>query len=116
LSPLQQTQRLNDAEIARLHAAVCAVLQEWTQRLRDETAGRFPERVTALRSGMAVHGRHGQPCLECATPIQRIRYAEHETNYCPRCQTEGRMLADRALSRLLKADWPRTLDEWEQSR
>lgn len=116
LSPLRQTQRLDDAEIARLYDATRAVLQEWTARLREAAAGGFPEKVTAFRAGMAAHGRHGQPCPDCATLIQRIRYAEHETNYCPRCQTEGRLLADRALSRLLKDDWPRTIDEWEQGR
>ena len=94
--------------------AVQAVLQEWTQRLRAETGEGFPEKVTAFREGMAVHGRYRQPCPTCGTPVQRIRYAENETNYCPSCQTEGRLLADRGLSRLLKEDWPRSLEELDQ--
>ena len=91
-----------------------AVLQEWTQRLRAETGEGFPEKVTAFREGMAVHGRYRQPCPTCGTPVQRIRYAENETNYCPSCQTEGRLLADRGLSRLLKEDWPRSLEELDE--
>jgi formamidopyrimidine-DNA glycosylase len=114
LSPLKLTGRLSDEETARLHAAVQAVLQEWTQRLRVETGEGFPEKVTAFRDGMAVHGRYRQPCPTCGTPVQRIRYAENETNYCPSCQTEGRLLADRGLSRLLKEDWPRSLEELDE--
>jgi formamidopyrimidine-DNA glycosylase len=111
LSPLKLTGRLNDDEAARIHEATRAVLLEWTERLRREAGQEFPEKVTAFRDGMAVHGRYRQPCPACGTPIQRIRYAENETNYCPVCQTEGRLLADRALSRLLREDWPRSLDE-----
>ena len=113
LSPVKSTRRLNDAEISRLFEATRLTLSEWTERLRREAAGRFPEKVTAFRPGMAVHGRYRKPCPECGSPVQRIVHAENETNYCARCQTGGRMLADRALSRLLKADWPRTLEEWE---
>ena len=113
LSPVKLTRRLNDAEITRLFEATRTTLSQWTDRLRSEAAGRFPEKVTAFRPGMAVHGRYREPCPECGAPVQRIVHAENETNYCARCQTEGRMLADRALSRLLKADWPRTLEEWE---
>ncbi len=116
LSPLKRTTQLGDEEAARLHAATRATLLEWTERLRRETGEGFPEKVTAFREGMAVHGRHRQPCPDCGTPIQRIVYAENETNYCPRCQTQGRLLADRALSRLLKADWPRTIEELEERR
>ena len=114
LSPLKLTGRLSDEETARLYAAVQAVLQEWTERLRVETGEGFPEKVTAFREGMAVHGRYRQPCPTCSTPVQRIRYAENETNYCPSCQTEGRLLADRGLSRLLKEDWPRSLEELDE--
>ena len=114
LSPLRLTGRLTDEEIARLYAATRAVLTEWTERLRRETGEGFPEKVTAFREGMAVHGRYGQPCPACGTRVQRIRYAENETNYCPSCQTEGRLLADRGLSRLLKEDWPRSLDELDE--
>jgi formamidopyrimidine-DNA glycosylase len=114
LSPLKLTGRLSDEEATRLYLAVQTVLQEWTQRLRAETGEGFPEKVTAFRGGMAVHGRYRQPCPTCGTPVQRIRYAENETNYCPSCQTEGRLLADRALSRLLKQDWPRSLDELDE--
>ena len=114
LSPLRLTARLTDEETARLHAATRAVLAEWTERLRRETGEGFPEKVTAFRQGMAVHGRYRQPCPSCGTPVQRIRYAENETNYCPACQTEGRLLADRGLSRLLKADWPRSLEEMDE--
>ncbi len=113
LSPLAHTARLEPAEVERLHAATRATLSEWIGRLRNETAAAFPEKVTAFRPGMAVHGRYRQPCPECGAPVQRIVYAENETNYCARCQTGGRLLADRALSRLLKADWPRTLEELE---
>ncbi len=113
LSPLATTRRLDPASVERLYAAARAVLTEWTERLRRETAGEFPRKVTAFRPGMAVHGRYGKPCPVCGTTVQRIRYAENETNYCPRCQTGGRMLADRALSRLLRKDWPRSIDELE---
>jgi formamidopyrimidine-DNA glycosylase len=116
LSPLQLTGRLSDEEVARLHQATVAVLTEWTDRLRATTGAGFPEKVTAFREGMAVHGRYGQPCPVCAGPVQRIRYAENETNYCPACQTGGRLLADRGLSRLLKEDWPRSLEELEERR
>jgi formamidopyrimidine-DNA glycosylase len=116
LSPLQLTRRLGEEEIARLFQATVAVLTEWTDRLRRETGDGFPEKVTAFRSGMAVHGRYGQPCPVCGGPVQRIRYAENETNYCPACQTGGRLLADRGLSRLLKEDWPRSLEELEERR
>jgi formamidopyrimidine-DNA glycosylase len=116
LSPLQLTGRLADEEVARLHDATVAVLTEWTARLRRETGDGFPEKVTAFRSGMAVHGRYGEPCPRCGAPVQRIRYADNETNYCPACQTGGRLLADRGLSRLLKQDWPRSLEELEERR
>jgi formamidopyrimidine-DNA glycosylase len=114
LSPLQLTSRLDDDGYARLHRATIAVLDEWTGRFRAEVGDGFPEEVTAFREGMAVHGRHGKPCPECGAPVQRIRYASNETNYCARCQTEGRLLADRALSRLLKGDWPRSLEELDE--
>jgi formamidopyrimidine-DNA glycosylase len=116
LSPLQLTGRLSDDEIARLHEATVAVLTEWTDRLRKEAGDGFPEKVTAFRSGMAVHGRYGEACPRCGGPVQRIRYADNETNYCPACQTGGRLLADRGLSRLLKQDWPRSLEELEERR
>jgi formamidopyrimidine-DNA glycosylase len=111
LSPMALTGRMDDGEVARLHAATVATLTDWTGRLRREMADGFPEKVTAFREGMAVHGRFGKPCPECGTEVQRIVYAENECNYCPRCQTGGRLLADRALSRLLKDDWPRSIDE-----
>jgi formamidopyrimidine-DNA glycosylase len=113
LSPLALTSKLDAGSMQRLYDAVRAVLAEWTERLRRESAGNFPEGVTAFRPGMAVHGRFGQPCPVCGTAVQRIRYAENETNYCPRCQTGGRILADRSLSRLLKDDWPRNIEELE---
>jgi formamidopyrimidine-DNA glycosylase len=113
LSPLRLTSRLSDEDAVRLYDATRSVLAEWTERLRRETGQGFPEKVTAFRDGMAVHGRFRQPCPDCGTPIQRIRYAENETNYCPVCQTEGRLLADRGLSRLLREDWPRSLEELE---
>ncbi len=116
LSPVAQTQRLTLAEWERLFAATRAVLQTWTDRLRDETNGGFPEKVTAFRADMAVHGRFGKPCPACGEPVQRIRYADNETNYCARCQNAGRLLADRSLSRLLKADAPKTLEELEALR
>ncbi|TMH67134.1 MAG: formamidopyrimidine-DNA glycosylase, partial [Betaproteobacteria bacterium] len=111
LSPLVLTQKLSPEEIARLHRAACAVLDEWTVRLRAEAGEDFPTRVTAFRPEMAVHGKFGQPCPVCGASVQRIVYAENETNYCPRCQTGGAILADRALSRLLKSSWPRSIDE-----
>ncbi len=114
LSPLRLTSRLSAEEAARLYDATRSVLVQWTDRLRQEAGERFPEKVTAFRDGMAVHGRFRQPCPACGTPIQRIRYAENETNYCPVCQTEGRLLADRGLSRLLREDWPRSLEELEE--
>jgi formamidopyrimidine-DNA glycosylase len=113
LSPMKQTKQLDDDEWQRLYDGTQAVLTEWIERLRAEAAVGFPENVTAFRKEMAVHGRYGLPCPVCGTAIQRIRYAENETNYCPRCQTEGKLLADRALSRLLKDDWPRTIEAWE---
>ena len=116
LSPLAQTRKLEQAQIARLFDATRATLTEWTARLKAEAGDKFPEGVTAFRPEMAVHGRFKQPCPDCGTPVQRIRYAENETNYCPRCQTEDRVLADRALSRLLKDDWPRTVEELERQR
>jgi formamidopyrimidine-DNA glycosylase len=116
LSPLAMTLRLSDEEIARLHAAVRSTLEAWTERLRRETGTGFPEKVTAFREGMAVHGRFREPCPACGSPVQRIVYAENETNYCARCQTGGKLLADRALSRLLKDDWPRTIEELERLR
>ncbi len=111
LSPVKLTQRLSDEEIERLYLACRDTLVEWIERLRRGANGRFPERVTAFHAGMAVHGRYRQPCPVCGAPVQRIVYADNEVNYCARCQTEGRLLADRALSRLLKEDWPRTLPE-----
>jgi formamidopyrimidine-DNA glycosylase len=111
LSPLAQTQKLSPDETRRLFGAVRDVLTEWTDRLREQAGEKFPEKVTAFRPEMAVHGRFGKPCPVCGAPVQRIRYASNETNYCPRCQTGGRILADRSLSRLLKNDWPRSLDE-----
>jgi formamidopyrimidine-DNA glycosylase len=114
LSPLAMTHKLGDEQIARLYQATRSTLGDWTERLRAAGGAAFPEGVTAFRPGMAVHGRYRQPCPACGTPVQRIRYADNETNYCPRCQTEDRVLADRALSRLLKDDWPRTVDELER--
>ncbi|HTK46587.1 MAG TPA: DNA-formamidopyrimidine glycosylase family protein [Gemmatimonadaceae bacterium] len=113
LSPLRLTSRLSEEEVTRLHEATRATLAEWTDRLRADTGDGFPETVTAFREGMAVHGRYREPCPDCGTAVQRIRYRDNETNYCPRCQTEGRLLADRALSRLLHEDWPKTIDELE---
>src|SRR2546423_5778174 len=111
LSPIAQTHKLNPGEVARLYAAARSVLLEWTDRLRQEAGSQFPVKVTAFRPQMAVHGRFGQPCPDCGAPVQRIVYAENETNYCARCQTSGTILADRALSRLLKSSWPRSIDE-----
>jgi formamidopyrimidine-DNA glycosylase len=113
LSPFQLSTRLSDNEMARLHAATQRTLREWIDRLREEADGDFPEKVTAFRKEMAVHGRYKEPCPVCGSPVQRIRYAANEANYCATCQTGGRVLADRSLSRLLKADWPRSLEEWE---
>ena len=113
LSPVALTQKLTPEAIRRLYEATREVMTEWTGRLREEARESFPEKVTAFRPEMAVHGRFGKPCPVCGTTVQRIRYAENETNYCPRCQTEGRILADRSLSRLLKDDWPRTVEELE---
>lgn len=113
LSPVALTQRLSAEEIERLYEAVRETLLFWVERLRAEAGGRFPEKVTAFREGMAVHGRYGQPCPRCGAKIQRIRYASNETNYCVACQTNGKLLADRGLSRLLREDWPRTLEELE---
>ena len=116
LSPLALTNRLRREEIARLLKATKKTLIDWTQRLREEAGDDFPEKVTAFRDGMAVHGRFGQPCPTCGSTVQRIVYAENETNYCPRCQTEGKVLANRSLSRLLKEDWPRTIEELEEKK
>lgn len=116
LSPMIQTRQLDDDEWRRLYEAVRAVLTEWIERLRAEAARAFPEKVTAFRKEMAVHGKFGEPCPVCGTAVQRIRYADNETNYCPRCQTGGKLLADRALSRLLKDDWPRTIEALENSK
>ena len=114
LSPVKLTRALSDDETKRLYEATRATLADWIERLRREAGGEFPEGVTAFRPAMAVHGRFRQPCPDCGAPVQRIVYAENETNYCPRCQTGDRLLADRGLSRLLKQDWPRTLDELER--
>jgi formamidopyrimidine-DNA glycosylase len=111
LSPLQLSRNLREEEVGRLHDATRSVLRGWIDRLREEAAGGFPEKVTAFREGMAVHGRFGQPCPACGAPVQRIVYSENEANYCARCQTGGRLLADRALSRLLREDWPKRLEE-----
>jgi formamidopyrimidine-DNA glycosylase len=111
LSPMLLTSRITDEQVASLHAAIRATLESWIAKLRAETGNAFPETVTAFHDGMAVHGRFGKPCPVCSSPVQRIRYADNETNYCARCQTGGRLLADRAMSRLLKTDWPRSLDD-----
>ena len=113
LSPMQLTHNLTDEEAERLYTAVRATLIQWTDRLRSEAGGKFPEKVTAFRKAMAVHGKYKQPCPRCGHAVQRIRYASNEANYCPYCQTSGRLLADRALSRLLRKDWPRTPEELE---
>jgi len=114
LSPLKLTQRLDDEEVARLFEATKASLQEWTERLRQDLKDGFPTKVTAFREEMAVHGKYREPCPVCGGKVQRIAYAENETNYCPTCQNEGRLLKDRSLSRLLKDDWPKTVDELER--
>jgi formamidopyrimidine-DNA glycosylase len=116
LSPVRLTSQLETHEIEALFQATRGTLTDWIERLRRENGQRFPERVTAFRDGMAVHGRYGHPCPVCGAPIQRIIYAENETNYCATCQTGGRLLADRSLSRLLRADWPKTLEEMEKRR
>jgi formamidopyrimidine-DNA glycosylase len=116
LSPFKQTQTLTEEDVRALFEATRVTLTEWTRRLREETGESFPEKVTAFREGMAVHGRYGKPCPECGAPVQRIVYAANEANYCANCQTGGRLLADRSLSRLLREDWPRTLDELERRR
>ena len=116
LSPFKQTSTMTDDEVRRLYEAVRLTLQEWTGRLRREAGDAFPEKVTAFRGGMAVHGRYGKPCPDCGAPVQRIVYAANEANYCANCQTGGRLLADRSLSRLLREDWPRTLEELERRR
>ena len=116
LSPMRMTDALSGEELARLFAATQATLEEWRDALIAETGDGFPERVTAFRPGMRVHGRYGEPCPICGTAVQRIRYAANEANYCPACQTGGRLLADRGLSRLLKADWPRSLEELERHK
>jgi len=116
LSPVKLTQSLTDDEIERLFDAVRDVLRDWTARLQRETGDAFPEKVTAFRPGMAVHGRYGKPCPRCGAPVQRIVYARNEANYCAACQTGGRLLADRALSRLLREDWPKTLEELERAK
>ncbi len=116
LSPVKLTAQLTDDEIARLFAATNETLTDWIARLRTDAGDEFPEGVTAFRDGMAVHGRYGKPCPVCGTPVQRIAYADNETNYCPTCQTGGRLLADRSLSRLFRRDWPRTLGELEERR
>lgn len=114
LSPVRLTSQLDDAELARLYSATRATLEDWIERTRAEVGDGFPEKVSAFRAGMAVHGRYGEPCPVCATKVQRIRFAENEVNYCPRCQTGGKLLADRGLSRLLKGDWPKSIDELEE--
>jgi formamidopyrimidine-DNA glycosylase len=116
MSPVKLTRTLDEGDVQRLFAATREVLQEWTDRLRADTADGFPEKVTAFRKDMAVHGKYNQPCPVCGTLVQRIVHAENESNYCPSCQTGGKLLADRALSRLLKQDWPRTIEELEARR
>jgi formamidopyrimidine-DNA glycosylase len=111
LSPVKLTQKLSEEEIKRLHQSTRDALTEWVDRLRREVGDNFPEKVTAFRKDMAVHGRYKEPCPRCGSKVQRIRYATNETNYCPNCQTGGKLLADRALSRLLREDWPRSAEE-----
>jgi formamidopyrimidine-DNA glycosylase len=114
LSPLQLTSKMTDEQVARLHDAVQSTMTDWIARLRAETGEKFPEKVTAFRPEMAVHGKFREPCPVCGTPVQRIRYADNETDYCPECQTGGKLLADRGLSRLLKKDWPKSIDEMDE--
>jgi formamidopyrimidine-DNA glycosylase len=116
LSPVALTHRLTQDEISRLFEATRETLSGWTNRLREKARGKFPEKVTAFHEEMAVHGRFGKPCSRCGAKVQRIRYADNETNYCPTCQTNGKLLADRSLSRLLRQDWPRSLEEMEERR
>jgi formamidopyrimidine-DNA glycosylase len=116
LSPVSRTQSLSEEAWRSLHDAMVSVLTEWRTRLRHEVGDGFPEKVTAFHDEMAVHGKYGKPCPVCATAVQRIRYAANELNYCPRCQTGGKLLADRSLSRLLKGDWPKTIEELENLR
>ena len=116
LSPFRMTSSITDDEVQTLHRACITTLERWTQLFRDEIGDGFPDKVTAFRPEMAVHGKYGKPCPVCGTPVQRIVYADNEANYCPTCQTEGRLLADRSLSRLLKEDWPKTLEELEERR
>ena len=116
LSPVALTQRLSEDEIKRLFESTRQTLSEWTNRLREKAGGKFPEKVTAFHEEMAVHGRYGKPCSHCGAKVQRIRYANNETNYCPKCQTNGKLLADRSLSRLLRQDWPRSMEEMEERR
>jgi formamidopyrimidine-DNA glycosylase len=116
MSPVRMTSAMTDDEISRLHVAVQSTLRSWTERLAMETGDQFPEGVTAFREGMAVHGRYRKPCPACSAPVQRIAYADNESNYCARCQTGGKLLADRSLSRLMHGDWPKTLDELEQRK
>jgi len=113
LAPTTRTRSLTDEEMERLHAAIQKSLREWTERLREEVGEGWPAKVTAFRPDMAVHGKYGEPCPRCGSPVQRIVYADNETNYCATCQTEGKLLADRSLSRLLKDDWPKHVDELE---
>jgi formamidopyrimidine-DNA glycosylase len=116
LSPMKLTSKLSEEDTARLYEAAKLTLAEWIERLQNETGSDFPSKVTAFRTEMAVHGRYGKPCPDCGSPVQRIVHAENECNYCATCQTEGRLLADRALSRLLREDWPRSLEEWDKPR
>ena len=116
LSPFKQTGSLTEDEVRRLYDATLLTLSQWTSRLQREAGDEFPEKVTAFREGMAVHGRYGHPCPDCGAPVQRIVYASNEANYCATCQTGGRLLADRSLSRLLREDWPRTLEDLEKRR
>jgi formamidopyrimidine-DNA glycosylase len=116
MSPVRLTSAMTEEEVTRLRDATKSTLRDWTERLARETGDAFPEKVTAFRDGMAVHGRYKQPCPECGAPVQRIAYANNEANYCARCQTGGKLLADRALSRLLRGDWPKTLDELEERK
>ena len=116
LSPFKQTSQLTDEELRRLHEATRETLSKWIGDLQDEAGDDFPEKVTAFHEGMAVHGRYGKPCPDCGSPVQRVVYAANEANYCATCQTGGRLLADRSLSRLLRDDWPRTLEELERRR